>query len=93
MSDAAIFATVFVSIFLLRIIAATVVFYWILPEGDRCPNCNAVTIRVHSRGLVRWMRWFRNSWCLTCGWQGMLRPGTVAPPARPTAEGTLTRHR
>jgi hypothetical protein len=29
MSDAAIFATVFVSIFVLRILAATLVFYWI----------------------------------------------------------------
>ena len=51
MSDAAIFATVFVSIFVLRIVAATLVFYWILPENDRCPNCNAVTLRMQSRGL------------------------------------------
>lgn len=49
MSDAAIFATVFVSIFVLRIVAATLVFYWILPESDRCPNCNAVTLRMQSR--------------------------------------------
>jgi hypothetical protein len=93
MSDAAIFATVFVSIFVLRIIAATVVFYWILPQSDRCPNCNAVTIRVQSRGVARWMPWFRNSWCLTCGWHGMLRPGAVTPPATTTSEKTLTRHR
>ena len=51
MSDAAIFATVFVSIFVLRIVAATLVFYWILPQSDRCPNCNAVTLRIQSRGL------------------------------------------
>ena len=51
MSDAAIFATVFVSIFVLRIVAATLVFYWILPQTDRCPNCNAVTLRMQSRGL------------------------------------------
>ena len=91
MSDAAIFATVFVSIFVLRIIAATLVFYWILPQSDRCPNCNAVTIRLQSRGFARWMPWFRSSWCLTCGWKGMLRPGRVSPtPA--AAERTLTRH-
>ena len=92
MSDAAIFATVFVSIFVLRIIAATVVFYWILPQSDRCPNCNAVTIRVQSRGLARWMSWFRNSWCLTCGWHGMLRSGPVTPTPT-TSEKTLTRQR
>ena len=90
MSDAAIFAIVFVSIFVLRIIAATIVFCWILPEGDRCPNCNAVTIRVQGRGVMRYMRWFRSSWCLTCGWRGMLRPGpaSLTPAA---AETTLTR--
>ena len=42
MSDAAIFVTVFVSIFVLRIVAATLVFYWILPQSDRCPNCDSV---------------------------------------------------
>jgi hypothetical protein len=84
MSDAAIFATVFVSIFVLRIIAATLVFYWILPETDRCPNCNAVTIRLQSRGLARWMPWFRSS---------MLRPGPVTPTPTASSEKTLTRHR
>jgi hypothetical protein len=90
MSDAAIFAIVFVSIFVLRIIAATLVFYWILPQNDRCPNCNAITLRLQSRGPGRWMRWLRSSWCIDCGWHGMLRSGpgspsqetTVAPPPR-----------
>lgn len=92
MSDAAIFATVFLSLFVLRIIAATLVFYWILPQTDRCPNCNAITIRVQSRGLARWIRWLRSSWCITCGWSGMLRTGPVSPtPA--SAETTLTRQR
>ena len=92
MSEAAIFAIVFVSIFVLRIIAATVVFCWILPDGDRCPNCNAVTIHVQSRGVIRWMPWFRSSWCLTCGWSGMLRrgPATTAPTV---PEHTLTHKR
>lgn len=90
MSDAAIFATVFLSLFVLRIIAATVVFYWILPQTDRCPNCDAVTIRLQSRGLARWLPWFRSSWCIACGWSGMLRHGPVsATPA--TSEASLTR--
>lgn len=92
MSDAAIFAIVFVSFFVLRIIAATVVFCWILPDGDRCPNCNAVTIRLEPRGVMRWMPWFRSSWCLACGWSGMLRHGP-ASTARAEAERTLTHKR
>jgi hypothetical protein len=92
MSDAAIFATVFVSIFVLRIVAATLVFFWILPQGDRCPNCNAVTIRLQATGLNRCMPWFRSSWCLTCGWHGLLRNGPLSesPAAR---ESSLSRQR
>ena len=92
MSDAAIFATVFVSIFILRIVAATIVFYWILPQGDRCPNCNAVTIRLQSRGLGRWLRWLRSSWCIACGWSGMLRHGPVTS-APASSKPTVTQRR
>ena len=74
MSDAVIFVVVFGGFFILRIIAATIVFLWILPEGDRCPNCDAVTIRVQSAGWNRVMPWFRTSWCYECGWKGFLRP-------------------
>ena len=93
MSDAAIFAIVFVSIFVLRIVAATLVFYWILPQNDRCPNCNAITLRLQSRGLGRWMRWLRSSWCIDCGWHGMLRTGPGSPTPEPTVAPPPHRHR
>ena len=48
MSDGVIFVVAFGGLFILRIIAATLVFLWILPEGDHCPNCDAVTLRVQS---------------------------------------------
>jgi hypothetical protein len=79
MSDAAIFSIVFGGIFVLRFIAATVVFFWILPRGDRCPNCDAVTVRVQSRGWNLLMPWFRTSWCYVCGWEGLLRHGELTP--------------
>lgn len=50
MSDIVWFAIVFVAFFIFRFIAATVFFLWLLPEGDRCLNCDAPTIRVQSRG-------------------------------------------
>jgi hypothetical protein len=81
MSDGAIFITAFGGLFILRIIAATVVFLWILPEGDRCPHCDAVTLRVQSAGWNRLMPWFRTSWCYECGWEGLLRHGSTQPPA------------
>ena len=86
MSDAVIFAVIFVGFFVLRFIAATVVFFFILPEGDRCPNCDAVTLRVRSRGWNAIMPWFRTSWCYECGWHGLLRRGPMTPAALTTAE-------
>jgi hypothetical protein len=82
MSDAGIFFIVFCGLFVLRIIAATVVFYYILPRGDRCPNCDSVTLRVEPTGFDRLLPWLRSSWCIECGWDGMLRP---VPPSGPLA--------
>lgn len=79
MSDAVIFAVIFVGFFVLRFIAATVVFFFILPDGDRCPNCDAVTLHVQSRGWNLVMPWFRTSWCYECGWHGLLRRGPLTP--------------
>jgi hypothetical protein len=91
MSDAAIFAIIFGGFFVLRIIAATVVFLWILPRGDRCPNCDAVTIRLQRRLLNRIIPSLRSSWCHTCGWAGMLREGPLTP--EPATREYSARHR
>ena len=85
MSDAVLFAVIFIGFFILRIIAATVVFFWLLPEGDRCPNCDAVTVRVESKGWNTLMPWFRTSWCHNCNWEGLLRNGPLTPQPEPKA--------
>ena len=90
MSDALIFVAVFVGFVGLRIVAATIIFYYILPSGDRCPNCDAVTIRVRPTGLDRLMFWLRPSWCYECGWDGMLRPGPLTPPPAAIAPHSFT---
>jgi hypothetical protein len=93
MSDAAIFVAIFGGLFVLRIVAATVIFWWILPRGDRCPNCDAPTLRIEARGINRLMRGFRPSWCYACGWEGLLREGELTPQptsAPPSAKGTPT---
>jgi hypothetical protein len=87
MSDTVIFAVIFVGFFVLRGVAATVIFFYILPAGDRCPNCDAVTLRVESRFCNVMLPWFRTSWCFECGWHGMLRRGPLSP-APTTAEFT-----
>lgn len=90
MADAVLFTLVFASFFVLRGVAATIFFYFILPEGDRCPNCDAVTLRVQSAAWNFLLPRLRTSWCLECDWHGLLRPGPLTP-----APGTsrLTRSR
>lgn len=90
MSDAVIFTLVFGGFFVLRGIAATVFFYFILPEGDRCPNCDAVTLRVQSRGWNVLVPRVRTSWCYECDWHGLLRPGPLTPM---TSSRTLSKTR
>ena len=88
MSDAALFVLVFGGLFLLRGIAATIVFLWILPDGIRCPQCDAETTRVESGRVLRLLRGFRSSWCLVCGWHGVHRIVTPEPTHRsPTVSG------
>lgn len=79
MSDATIFIFVFGGLFVLRAVAATVVFFYILPRGNRCPNCDAATARVQTGLWNRLIPSLRSSWCLECGWSGMLRYG---PPTQ-----------
>ena len=88
MSDAVIFVVFFGGFVVLRIIAATFVFFYILPAGDRCPNCDAATIRVKSPVWNRIMPWFRTSWCYRCGWEGMLRHGELTPEPNPESKTT-----
>ncbi len=72
---------IFGGFFVIRAIVATIVFFYLLPEGDRCPNCDAVTLRVESRGWNFLLPRFRPSWCIDCGWHGLLRAGPLSPTA------------
>ena len=81
MSELVIFSLVFGGLFVLRGIAATVFFYFILPESDRCPNCDAVTLRLESRRWNMLVPSLRASWCFECDWRGFLRRGQLTPTA------------
>lgn len=85
MSDTAIFVLIFGGLFVLRIVAATFFFYCIMPISDRCPCCDAPTIRVERTGWDRIVPLLRNSWCLSCGWAGFLRSGALTPASTPAA--------
>lgn len=73
MTDAVLFGGILVAFFVLRFIAATVFFFYMLPDSDRCPICDAPTLRVASKGWNTLMPWLRTSWCYECHWHGLLR--------------------
>ena len=79
MADAIMFTLVFIGFFVIRGVAATILFYFMLPESDRCPNCDAVTLRIESRGWNYLLPGIRSSWCYECTWHGMLRLAPVTP--------------
>ncbi len=83
MSDALLFSVIFISFFVFRIVAATAFFFFLLPDGDRCPMCDTPTIRVQSKGWNALLPWFRTSWCYRCNWEGLLRKGHVSPTPVP----------
>ena len=89
MLDAVLCILIIGGFFVLRAILATVFFFYLLPEGDRCPNCDAVTLRVQARGWNTLFPGFRTSWCHDCGWEGLLRNGPLSPTP---ATSELTRH-
>lgn len=82
MSDVLVFAGVFLGFFVLRGIAATITFYFLLPDTDRCPMCDEPTLRVSEPWWNRLLPWFRTSWCYRCGWEGLLRPAAPIDPAK-----------
>jgi hypothetical protein len=89
MSDGALFVLIFVGFFILRGLAATAFFLFLLPEGDRCPNCDAVTLRVQSPWLNRLLPNFRTSWCYECNWEGLLRSGPLTPVDSPASPASI----
>lgn len=73
-ADAAIFIGVFAIIRVAMIWLATHMFLALIPDGNECPLCNGDTLALEKG---RWSRLlgkqFRRSWCIDCGWEGLLQ--------------------
>jgi hypothetical protein len=75
-SDAMVFIAVITSMQLVMFWLLTTVFLGMLTQGDRCPVCDAETSAVERRGwwhVVSYGVRNRRSWCVQCGWEGILR--------------------
>lgn len=77
-TDAWIFIAVFVSIRIAVIWMATKAFVAVIPDGDVCPMCDSHTLPIERSGWWRVLgARFRRSWCLDCGWEGVLQRSDV----------------
>lgn len=90
-SDAWTFIAVFVFIRIAFIWFATKLFIAMIPDGDCCPLCDAHTLPIERSGWWRVLGpRFRRSWCLDCGWEGVLRrsESPLPPPGAGTSSTT-----
>lgn len=92
MSENAIFFWFFVVLFVLRAIAATFVYAWLLSDAPECPSCGSETLHVQPRPFQRLFPKLRPSWCAVCGWEGMLHPIPAAAAQVPRASVKTESH-
>lgn len=82
-TDAWTFIALFIGIRIAFIWLATKAFVAMIPDGDFCPMCDGRTLPIERDGWWRVLGpRFRRSWCLECGWEGVLRRSDVpvVPP-------------
>lgn len=62
-----------------------------LPSGRDCPRCSAETIPIRNRLLQPFRRFVHLRWCMSCGWDGVMRQAawTTPTPAPETVDATL----
>ena len=94
MNEAWGFFWFFAILFVLRIIAATFVYSWLLSEAPDCPSCGGETVHIQRRGMQWFFPKLRPSWCPDCGWEGLLhfaRPMKKRPSPQTSESGARTR--
>ena len=78
-TDAWMFIGVVLAIRVAFIWLATKAFVLMIPDGDECVLCNGRTLPIQRDGWWRILGpRFRRSWCLDCGWEGVLRRSRVS---------------
>jgi hypothetical protein len=77
-TDAWEFIAVILAIRIAFIWLATKAFIIMIPDGDVCLMCDSPTLAIHCDGWWRVLGpRFRRSWCIGCGWEGVLRRSAV----------------
>jgi hypothetical protein len=64
----------------LRVALVSWAVFLLLPRGPQCRACQTEMLRLQNRLLDRWLPALERRWCLTCGWNGVVRRGPVPNP-------------
>jgi len=67
---------------LMRFAIVTAVVYLLLPAGPLCPHCKIDMVPIRNRFFDRLLPALQRRWCLSCGWNGVVR--RVRPVPKPT---------
>lgn len=52
-----------------------------LPAGRDCPRCGTETVPIRTRLLRPFGRLLQQRWCMSCGWDGVMRRAARPRPA------------
>ena len=69
----------------LRVAIVSFAVYLLLPRGPRCRSCHTEMLRLKNAFLARCLPALERRWCLTCGWNGVVRRRSEAPVPTPHA--------
>jgi hypothetical protein len=90
-TDAWIFIGVILGIRVAFIYIATKAFIMMIPDGDSCVMCDSETLAIQRDGWWRMLGpRFRRSWCIGCGWEGVLRRSAVPSIFAPSYDGATS---
>jgi hypothetical protein len=63
----------------IRVAIVLVVAYLLLSRGPFCPHCGAEMLPIRNRFFDWIVPALQRRWCVTCGWNGVVRRASGAP--------------
>jgi hypothetical protein len=87
MDDWVIVAVLFATV-LLRLAMVLGVAYFLVPRGPACPHCDMDMLPVRHALLDRCLPGLQRRWCLSCGWNGVVRRGPAPAPTHSGVRST-----
>ncbi len=64
---------------LMRFAIVTAAVYLLLPAGPLCPHCKIDMVPIKNWFFDRLLPALQRRWCLSCGWNGVVRRVRSAP--------------